>query len=133
MGQGCFCNIWHWGRVQAPHVAPCQAEGHHLVWSHQHTWRLLPTSVALPAALRAMLPAPALSQLSFLLRESPKLTCSSPCSPYPVPGWAQRGRVQGTGISQRPTAAEPGVSESRNLSCLPGRGMPLFLVETALT
>lgn len=88
-GQGCFWNIWHWGRVQAPLGTACRTEGHPLVWSHQHTRCLLPISAALPAALRTLLPTPlgarspafALSQQSFLLQDLPSLPVVYPVLP----------------------------------------------------
>ena len=88
-GQGCFWNVWHWGRVLVPDGTACQTEGPPLVWSHRHTWYLLPISAALPAALRALLPsalgarlpASALSQQSFLLQDLPSLPVVFPVLP----------------------------------------------------
>ena len=89
LGQGCFWNVWHWGRVLVPDGTACQTEGHPLVWPHRHTWCLLPISAALPAALRALLPsalgarlpASALSQQSFLLQDLPSLPVVFPVLP----------------------------------------------------
>lgn len=88
---------------------------------------IVSTSAAWPVALRAMLPASALSQLSFLHWISQ--TCLlSPLFSHPIPDWAQRGSLQGTGLFETHYSR---VSESRNLSCLLACGI-LFLVGIAL-
>lgn len=132
-GQGCFWNVWHWGRVQAPHGTACRTEGHRLVWSHQHTWYLLPISAALPAALStllptalgARLPASALSQQSFLLQDLPSLPVVSPVLPPSFWLGPEKQRARHWHFSKT-QCSWAWVSESRDLSCLPGCVMSLF-------
>lgn len=101
--QGCFCNGWPSGRAQAARAAPVGLSGVTWPGAINTPAACFPTA-ALPAALRAMIPASTVLPLSDLA--SPKLTCGTPVLSTSS-GWAWSQECKALAFFRDPLLLNP--------------------------